>query len=700
MLGPDRVQERLNGWTRWVAGVWLVAGLLSLIWFLVRVIPKPSRASYPCMRVAAPFASSFVVWILGLAGSVIAFRKARERIRESRFVLAAACLCVGVLAASLALLGARIPSASAWLTSVVSSTEPDASNDPIGVANGLNPGRVVWVYDPDATNWEGPGAGDGHWWEPGHTDQAVVDSMISRSIRWLAGKPTEGLAWEALFRHFNRVHSKGNAGYASGEKIAIKINLTTVNIINGSVDPDTYEKIGYLNGADTSSQMVLALLRQLVNVVGVAQADIAVGDTLACFPNQWHDYLAVEFPDVRYFDYIGDFGRTRVEHSEVPLYFSTPDATGAKTDYLPVSFADADYVINFAVLKGHSSGVTLCGKNPYGSLIRNPMGWERGVREDYYDLHLSLPNEMWSPGRGHYRAIVDLMGHEDLGGKTVLYLLDGLYGGYYAEGTPYKWNTSPFNGDWPSSLFVSQDPVAIDSVAYDFLLEEWPDVVSGGAGAPDSLLGGAQDYIHEAALAYDPPSGTFYDPEGDGTRLASLGVHEHWNNSTDKQYTRNLGTGSGIELITSDPPYTIELNLQEGWNLVSIPVEPVDPNRDAVFPPDVCTAVWEYNNPGGHAVPTEIHPKRGYWLKVSEAKPLAIKGARLSDTGVSLSIGWNLVGVVGPNSAACWQSAPPSPPSGAIWEYLPPYHVPSPDCQEGRGFWIKSSEDTTIWTGE
>ena len=56
------------------------------------------------------------------------------------------------------------------------------------------------------------------------------------------------------------------------------------------------------------------------------------------------------------------------------------------------------------------------------------------------------------------------------------------------------------------------------------------------------------NYLHEAALADNPPSGTVYDPENDGIRLESLGVHEHWNNSTDKQYTRNLGTGEGIEL--------------------------------------------------------------------------------------------------------------------------------------------------------
>jgi len=28
-----------------------------------------------------------------------------------------------------------------------------------------------------------------------------------------------------------------------------------------------------------------------------------------------------------------------------------------------------------------------------------------------------------------------------------------------------------------------------------------------------------------------------------------LGVHEHWNNAVNKQYSRNLGAGDGIELV-------------------------------------------------------------------------------------------------------------------------------------------------------
>ncbi len=38
--------------------LFLVTGLAALIRVLVRVLPKPSRAQYPCMQVATPLAGS------------------------------------------------------------------------------------------------------------------------------------------------------------------------------------------------------------------------------------------------------------------------------------------------------------------------------------------------------------------------------------------------------------------------------------------------------------------------------------------------------------------------------------------------------------------------------------------------------------------------------------------------------------------
>jgi hypothetical protein len=135
---------------------------------------------------------------------------------------------------------------------------------------------------------------------------------------------------------------------------------------------------------------------------------------------------------------------------------------------------------------------------------------------------------------------VDFLGHKDLGEKTILFVNDGLYGSSNADGPPQsKWKMAPFNDAWPSSIFMSLDGVAIDSVGFDFLSSEWPDLVD---------IANADNYLREAALANDPPSKTFYDPERSGIRCRSLGVYEHWNNGTDKKYSGNLGKKNGIEL--------------------------------------------------------------------------------------------------------------------------------------------------------
>jgi uncharacterized protein (DUF362 family) len=73
-----------------------VFGMLSLVWFLLRVIPKPDRATYPCQRAAFPLASAFVIWVTGVAASTALGLRARTQWRRSRPALAV--LFVGLAA--------------------------------------------------------------------------------------------------------------------------------------------------------------------------------------------------------------------------------------------------------------------------------------------------------------------------------------------------------------------------------------------------------------------------------------------------------------------------------------------------------------------------------------------------------------------------------------------------------------------------
>jgi len=204
-------------------------------------------------------------------------------------------------------------------------------------------------------------------------------------------------------------------------------------------------------------------------------------------------------------------------------------------------------MINVPTLKGHKrAGVTMFAKNHFGSHTR------RGAEH----LHMGLvvpdeyPNEKNARyGYGKYRVLVDLMGWELLREKSVIYLMDALWSAGYELAPPSKWLLATFNDDWSSSIFISQDPVAIESVGYDFLRTEYTEGTHG-----DSLtypqLEGADDHLEQAADSTNWPDGFIYDPENDGTAIPSLGVHEHWNNGTDRQYSRNLGEDYGIELVS------------------------------------------------------------------------------------------------------------------------------------------------------
>jgi uncharacterized protein (DUF362 family) len=187
-------------------------------------------------------------------------------------------------------------------------------------------------------------------------------------------------------------------------------------------------------------------------------------------------------------------------------------------------------MINMALLRPHGmAGLTLIGKNHFGSVyFPKDGGWSPRV------LHGSV---MRTSPMGSYNALVDLMGHRHLGGKTMLNILDGLYTAEHNEGNVVRW--ASLGDQWASTILMSQDPVALDSVGLDLLRNE---------PRATQVRGNADNYLHEGALAAKAPSGVTYNPDGRGA-LASLGVHEHWNNATDRKYSRNLGRKEGIELV-------------------------------------------------------------------------------------------------------------------------------------------------------
>jgi hypothetical protein len=349
VLGDDgRLQNR-----------WPLAltGLFSLVWFAVRVIPKPSRASYPCQRAAAPLAAGFVTWVMGLAIPSVLFRRARILFKfglsRAHYVFIAAGL---LLLASWHLFPyGLVPTANADGEAAVLS---DGPLEPIGVGRGVVPGRVVWAHDPHAVSW----AGQGPWWADVYNDQPAIDRMVSRSIRALAEQRTDADAWQAIFRYFNRAHGRGNVGYRCGERIAIKANL------NNTTGHGTIDRL------NTSAHLLLALVRQLTAEAGVAPEAITIFDSSRFVPQNLYDKIHREFAPVTFVDHIGGVGRIKAEFKADAIPFSV---AGHNASGIDTTAIQATYLIDAALLKGHvSSGVTLCAKNLFGALSIDP-DWHR-----------------------------------------------------------------------------------------------------------------------------------------------------------------------------------------------------------------------------------------------------------------------------------------------------------------------------------
>ncbi len=538
----------------WVRLTIIGTGAAALVWFLVRVLPKPSRASYPCQRAAFPVASGFVIWLCG----VLAIKSGLKHLRRGKVMA-----CCGVL---------TVLAVTAWtLLSFTSDGSAQNAgkrptdwnfihttpNTPVGIARGVNPGRVVWARDPLATKWAGNWQQKSdQWWLDGNTDQSRVDALLAATLVKLTSATSGENAWRSIFEYYNkRSRQMEKRGYQPGEVVAVKINLN-----NSSSDKKD-------NYTDASPQMVLAMVRQLVNQAHVRPEDVLVYDVRRMIPPYILTKVWSEFKDVRFVQWsapekaqpkhpvYGDYSRLEAAKWVEGIAYSNGRYKDAKM--IAQQVYDATYLVNLALLKAHGypynnmedgdagqTAITMTGKNHFGSIKGTP------------ELHPSIDTDVEAV-KNAYSPMVDLAASPNLGGKTILYVLDGLYSGRKWRTYPVHFPNPPFNNrvepyenpDWPASVLASMDGVALDSVGLDILLAQTKNN-NDTNGHPRILIRcNADDYLFEMAQADHPPSGTVY--KQGGKVVSSLGVHERWNNDESKQYSRNLNptNGKGIELI-------------------------------------------------------------------------------------------------------------------------------------------------------
>jgi hypothetical protein len=500
--------------------VFPIAGLAALIWYVIRVIPKPTRAAYPCMQVAAPIAGSFIGYLLSLGIIGWAIQKLRKSVFKRKYAMATIALCIGLGAT---VFNMSFPATESWAAS------------PVGSARGIfaSSGKSRVAYSRDQSAVTAP-ASAATWWANQYNDQTKINALVAATVKSVGNASDEATAWGNIFKDFNSAHGKGSVGYSSSEAIAIKINLNNTGPgmggNGGRVDT---------NQIDASPQMVIALTKSL-KTAGVPENKITFADPSRYIP--YHMQQIVRGAGLTQVileaqDNAGDSDiRNSTYTAEGTIIYSNGTKTGT-TSKIARSFADATYIIDMAILKGHSYNMTLCGKNFYGTT-----GISTNPSNNFNTFHNSMDTSPY--------VYVDWFANQNLGGKTLIFMIDALYASKEAydtdknsDGTNHgvddKWPM--FGNGWPGMVLMSQDPVAIDSVAIDFFQANFSDL--------NPIGNGWDKYLHEAA---NPGSYNYVGPNGTGKLTTSLGIHEHWNDSTDKQYQGNLG-GAGIELVYTAP---------------------------------------------------------------------------------------------------------------------------------------------------
>ena len=160
------------------------------------------------------------------------------------------------------------------------------------------------------------------------------------------------------------------------------------------------------------------------------------------------------------------------------------------------------------------------------------------------------------------------------------------------------------------------------------------DVLPGGSGEPAAVTveGGPREFqVEVSGMLY---SGTVNVTFGAGAASDLAG----WGNT-------------GPDILDNEVVVTltrsVELELVEGWNCVSLPIEPANPSPRAVFPSCV-GPVWCWN-PLTQSFEAEavIRAKVGYWIQWDSPRDTCrVDGYVVSDPVFQLARGWNLLGPV------------------------------------------------------
>lgn len=445
--------------------------ILALCWFLLRVIPKPQRAMYPCQRAAFPIASSFVIWAFGMISSVTIFKRSRQAFRQYKWV-------TGILLMMVA-------------TGIFSiSVNPDGTRS---FANSLLTGEPAsFQFEPPST---------------AISDPVSIVSIIQSEKEHASEITQENI--EVMVRQAIELAGGLDDLIHDGQTVVLKPNLLTFRSLPYDNQPSVNLAPG-ANGIVTDYRIIQAvtnIVRELnPNGQIILIEGSAVGSTRSNFSNVgWNQVIGL---DSKIF--LEELCDWQDKDSPALIKTSLPEnkvlytrADEPNTYYMSKVYYEADVLISLPCLKNHgATGTTGAIKNVGIGATPPPIyGW--GPQDP------GIPNERWNPNNGvdhgtelnrdplHYWI------HDYYLAKPVDFaIMDGLQGIEMGPGANFGSLASCQEN--MRLVLASRDPIALDAIE-SFIMGHDPRRVKyltalhrDGAGNLDpSLIAVSGKEVHE-----------------------------------------------------------------------------------------------------------------------------------------------------------------------------------------------------------
>jgi uncharacterized protein (TIGR02145 family) len=139
---------------------------------------------------------------------------------------------------------------------------------------------------------------------------------------------------------------------------------------------------------------------------------------------------------------------------------------------------------------------------------------------------------------------------------------------------------------------------------------------------------------------------------------------------------------------------TSSIQVQPGWNLLSLPVNVPDNAKDVLFP-SAKSKAFIYR--AGYQAIDSIKNGQGFWLKFDSTETISITGEEIYTDTIDVTTGWNMIGSISiPVAIESIKTDPPGIVVSDYFYYAPSGYVSADTLQPSYGYWVKIKQDGFI----